>query len=121
MAVAKHSLVYQQQHGCCAGGPGPPFPKPEDLLRDAHTAMYRAKALNEYRYEIFAPTMHAEAVRRLELESHLLHAFEKHEFLLHYQPIVCLQTRTILGFEASGALVSRGGRVCSRPASLSRW
>ncbi|PZO45690.1 MAG: hypothetical protein DCF17_00480 [Shackletoniella antarctica] len=33
-------------------------PTPQDLLRDAHTAMYRAKALNEYRYEIFASTMH---------------------------------------------------------------
>jgi diguanylate cyclase (GGDEF)-like protein len=99
MAVAKHLLSTSSSMGIVLVD-GPPFPKPEELLRDAHTAMYRAKALNEYRYEIFAPTMHAEAVRRLELESHLLHAFEKHEFLLHYQPIVCLQTRTILGFEA---------------------
>jgi EAL domain-containing protein (putative c-di-GMP-specific phosphodiesterase class I) len=75
-------------------------PTPQDLLRDAHTAMYRAKALNEYRYEIFASTMHEEAVRRLELESHLLSAFENDEFLLHYQPIVCLQSGQITGFEA---------------------
>lgn len=75
-------------------------PTPEDLLRDAHTAMYRAKALNEYRYEVFASTMHEEAVRRLELESHLLSAFENDEFLLHYQPIVCLQSGQITGFEA---------------------
>ena len=74
--------------------------KPEELLRDAHTAMYRAKALDQYRYEIFASTMHEEAVRRLELESHLLSAFEKQEFLLHYQPLVCLETQKILGFEA---------------------
>ncbi|MGF1571124.1 MAG: putative bifunctional diguanylate cyclase/phosphodiesterase [Nodosilinea sp.] len=74
--------------------------KPEDLLRDAHTAMYRAKALNEYHHEIFAPTMRREAVHRLELESHLLDAFENHEFLLHYQPIVCLVTGNIVGFEA---------------------
>ena len=75
-------------------------PTPQDLLRDAHTAMYRAKALNEYRYEVFASTMHEEAVRRLDLESHLLSAFENNEFLLHYQPIVCLQTGHITGFEA---------------------
>jgi EAL domain-containing protein (putative c-di-GMP-specific phosphodiesterase class I) len=70
------------------------------LLRDAHTAMYRAKALHEYRHEVFASTMHEEAVRRLELESHLLNAFENNEFLLHYQPIVCLQSGYISGFEA---------------------
>ncbi|NJL46676.1 MAG: EAL domain-containing protein [Leptolyngbyaceae cyanobacterium SM2_5_2] len=77
------------------------FPlQPEDLLRDAHTAMYRAKALNEDRYEVFATTMRDEAVRRLELESQLLHASENQEFLLHYQPIVCLQTGYVTGFEA---------------------
>jgi diguanylate cyclase (GGDEF)-like protein len=75
-------------------------PTPHDLLRDAHTAMYRAKALHEYRYEVFASTMHEEAVRRLELESHLLNAFENNEFLLHYQPIVDLKTGRIVGFEA---------------------
>jgi EAL domain-containing protein (putative c-di-GMP-specific phosphodiesterase class I) len=62
--------------------------------------MYRAKAVNEDRYEIFVSTMREEALRRLELESHLLNAFEKQEFLLYYQPIVCLQTRQIIGFEA---------------------
>ena len=72
----------------------------QDLLRDAHTAMYRAKALHEYRHEVFASTMHKEAVRRLELESNLLNAFENDEFLLHYQPIVCLQSGRITGFEA---------------------
>ncbi|PSR18033.1 diguanylate cyclase [filamentous cyanobacterium CCP3] len=75
-------------------------PTAPDLLRDAHTAMYRAKALHEYRHEVFASTMHEEAVRRLELESHLLNAFENNEFLLHYQPIVCLQSSRITGFEA---------------------
>ncbi|WP_017299836.1 putative bifunctional diguanylate cyclase/phosphodiesterase [Nodosilinea nodulosa] len=75
-------------------------PTAQDLLRDAHTAMYRAKALHEYRHEVFASTMHEEAVRRLELESHLLNAFENNEFLLHFQPIVCLQSGRIAGFEA---------------------
>ena len=99
IAVAKHRLSINSSMGIVLVH-HQPSPKPEDLLRDAHTAMYRAKALNEYRYEIFATTMHEEAVRRLELESHLLRAFEQEEFLLHYQPIVCLTTRKILGFEA---------------------
>ena len=74
--------------------------KPEDLLRDAHTAMYRAKALGKFRYEVFANGMLAEAVHRLRLESDLLDALENQEFLLYYQPIVCLTTGQIEGFEA---------------------
>ena len=99
IAIAQHRLSISSSMGVVMVH-SKPVPKPEELLRDAHTAMYRAKALNEYRYEIFATTMHEEAVQRLELESHLLRAFEQEEFLLHYQPIVCLKTRRILGFEA---------------------
>lgn len=72
----------------------------EDLLRDAHTAMYRAKTLGTYRYEIFSTGMRTEAVNRLSLESDLLDALEKQEFCLYYQPIICLQTGKISGFEA---------------------
>jgi diguanylate cyclase (GGDEF)-like protein len=74
--------------------------QPEDLLRDAHTAMYRAKALGKVRYEVFAEGMHIEAINRLHLESDLLQALEKQEFCLYYQPIICLQTGKIAGFEA---------------------
>ena len=74
--------------------------KPENLLRDAHTAMYRAKALGKFRYEVFATGMLDEAVNRLRLESDLLDALENQEFLLYYQPIVCLKTGHIEGFEA---------------------
>jgi diguanylate cyclase (GGDEF)-like protein len=98
-SIARRRLSVTSSMGVAmAHGEHPP--SPQDLLRDAHTAMYRAKALNEYRYEVFASTMHEEAVRRLELESHLLSAFENNEFLLHYQPIVCLQSGCITGFEA---------------------
>ncbi|HSM82163.1 MAG TPA: EAL domain-containing protein [Nodosilinea sp.] len=98
-AIARRRLSVTSSMGVAmAHGEHPPTA--QDLLRDAHTAMYRAKALHEYRYEVFASTMHEEAVRRLELESHLLNAFENNEFLLHYQPIVCLQTGRIAGFEA---------------------
>ncbi|MBD0335682.1 MAG: EAL domain-containing protein [Cyanobacteria bacterium Co-bin13] len=74
--------------------------KAEDLLRDAHTAMYRAKALDEFSYEVFSRSMREEAVQRLQLESHLLEALEKQEFVLYYQPIVVLETGCISGFEA---------------------
>jgi diguanylate cyclase (GGDEF)-like protein len=99
LSIARRRLSVTSSMGVAmAHGDHPPTA--QDLLRDAHTAMYRAKALHEYRYEVFASTMHEEAVRRLELESHLLNAFENDEFLLHYQPIVCLQSGRITGFEA---------------------
>ena len=74
--------------------------RPADLLRDAHTAMYRAKALGKSRFEVFATGMLTEAVNRLQLESDLITALDNQEFLLYYQPIVNLQTATLAGFEA---------------------
>ena len=74
--------------------------KPVDLLRDAHTAMYRAKALGKSRFEVFAAGMLTEAVNRLQLESDLISALDNEEFLLYYQPIIKLQTGELAGFEA---------------------
>jgi diguanylate cyclase (GGDEF)-like protein len=74
--------------------------KAEDLLRDAHTAMYRAKTLGQARYEVFATGMRLQVVRRLQLETDLRRALEMQEFRLHYQPILSLKTRRIAGFEA---------------------
>lgn len=73
---------------------------PEDLLRDAHTAMYRAKALKEAQYQVFSDDMREEAVARLDLESDLIRALENDEFSLFYQPIINIQTGAIAGFEA---------------------
>ncbi|MFZ4640092.1 MAG: EAL domain-containing protein [Nodosilinea sp.] len=74
--------------------------RPADLLRDAHTAMYRAKALGKSRFEIFASGMLTEAVNRLQLESDLITALDNQEFLLYYQPIIRLHTGELAGFEA---------------------
>jgi diguanylate cyclase (GGDEF)-like protein len=72
----------------------------EDILRDADTAMYRAKALGKSRYEICDPAMHARAVSRLKLETDLRRAMDRDEFRVHYQPIVSLRDWRIIGFEA---------------------
>src|SRR5271157_2110919 len=64
----------------------------EDLLRDADTAMYRAKALGEGRHEVFDKSMHEQAVRLLKLESDLRRAIERKELRLHYQPVMSLHT-----------------------------
>ena len=71
-----------------------------EILRDADNAMYRAKGKGKDRYEIFDPTMHREALRSLQLENHLRGAIERNEFQVYYQPIICLKTYHILGFEA---------------------
>ncbi len=73
---------------------------PEDLLRDAHTAMYRAKALKEAQYQVFSDDMREEAIARLDLESDLIKALDNDEFSLFYQPIISIQTGGIAGFEA---------------------
>jgi diguanylate cyclase (GGDEF)-like protein/PAS domain S-box-containing protein len=72
----------------------------EELLRDADTAMYRAKVLGKARYEVFNTAMHTMAVTRLQLENDLRRAVERGDFQLHYQPIISLPTGRITGFEA---------------------
>ena len=72
----------------------------EDILRDADTAMYRAKVLGNARYEIFNVAMHAEAVKLLQLETDLRRALERREFFIQYQPIMSLDTFNLSGFEA---------------------
>jgi diguanylate cyclase (GGDEF)-like protein/PAS domain S-box-containing protein len=76
------------------------YEQPEAILRDADTAMYRAKAAGKSRYELFDTSMHAQAVALLQLETDLRHAVERQEFELHYQPIVLLKNKQLVGFEA---------------------
>ena len=71
-----------------------------DVIRDADAAMYRAKSLGRGRHAVFDATMHAAAVQRLQVETALRRAIERRELLLHYQPIVSLRDRALLGFEA---------------------
>lgn len=72
----------------------------EDVLRDADTVMYRAKAQGKARYEVFDRRMHARVVALMKLENDLRRAIERREFCLHYQPIVSLDTGRISSFEA---------------------
>jgi diguanylate cyclase (GGDEF)-like protein len=80
--------------------PGAHYDKPEDLLRDADTAMYRAKERGKNCYEVFDSAMHSRAVARLQLETDLRKAIERKEFRVYYQPIVSLVTDGLVGFEA---------------------
>ncbi len=72
----------------------------EELLRNADVAMYIAKEAGKNRFQVFEPEMHDTALRRLELKADLQRAVENEEFVLHYQPVIRLETGDIEGFEA---------------------
>jgi len=74
--------------------------KPEDVLRDADTALYRAKSLGKARCEVFDANMRASIMNRLQLETDLRTALDRNEFRNFYQPIISLETGRIARFEA---------------------
>lgn len=76
------------------------YRQPEEILRDADTAMYYAKASAKSRYVLFDSSMHTRAVKALQMETDLRMAIERKEFVLHYQPIVTVTEGIITGFEA---------------------
>lgn len=78
----------------------PDYRQPTEMLRDADTAMYRAKAMGKARHVVFNASMHEDVQSTLQLETDLRRAIERQEFILNYQPIVALDTGMITGFEA---------------------
>ncbi|MFA6810739.1 MAG: EAL domain-containing protein, partial [Desulfoplanes sp.] len=76
------------------------YTRPEDMLRDADLAMYRAKSLGKGRFKIFSQTMHDHAVTSLTLENDLRQGIIADEFFVVYQPIISLETGEIHGVEA---------------------
>lgn len=78
----------------------PEYAFSDEIIRDADTAMYRAKEQGRARFEIFHKVMHERVISRLELENDLRRAVEREEFEVYYQPIINLQTGSISGFEA---------------------
>jgi diguanylate cyclase (GGDEF)-like protein/PAS domain S-box-containing protein len=76
------------------------YERPEEILRDADTALSHAKRAGRDRCEIFSPEMHEASVRFLENETELRSAVDRGEFRAFYQPIVDLSTARLVGFEA---------------------
>ena len=108
-----HTVHASLSMGIAIGHPG--YARAEDILRDADTALYRAKAEGRGRYGLFSDELHVAAMARWRTESALRRAIEQQEFILHYQPIVSLQTGEIRHFEAlirwnrpEGGMVSPG-------------
>jgi diguanylate cyclase (GGDEF)-like protein/PAS domain S-box-containing protein len=72
----------------------------ETLIRNADSAMYRAKEQGRDNYQLYTPAMNAKAVERLSLESRLRQAIANDELELHFQPFIDLRTAELLGAEA---------------------
>jgi diguanylate cyclase (GGDEF)-like protein/PAS domain S-box-containing protein len=79
---------------------GVQYASPDEIMRDADTAMYHAKSRGKARHELFDADMHARARDRLGLENDLRHAVSGHDFDVQYQPIVSLSSGMCVGFEA---------------------
>lgn len=76
------------------------YTQPEDVLRDADIAMYRAKARGRACYEVFSKPLLDQMINRHQIEALLRDALARNEFNLYYQPIVSLKDNRITGFEA---------------------
>ncbi|MGH9309490.1 MAG: putative bifunctional diguanylate cyclase/phosphodiesterase, partial [Vicinamibacterales bacterium] len=76
------------------------YTNPDEVMRDADTAMYHAKARGKARHEVFDADMHARVRDRLSLENDLRRAVASNDFEVHYQPIVSLTSGMCVGFES---------------------
>jgi diguanylate cyclase (GGDEF)-like protein/PAS domain S-box-containing protein len=96
--LGDHEVVGSASIGIAFSQTG--YVTPEDMLRDADTAMYRAKSNGKARYEVFDVKMHAHAVEALTLERELRHAINQGEIQIYYQAIMSLADNRLAGFEA---------------------
>ncbi len=93
-----HTVHASLSMGIAIGHRG--YERAEDILRDADTALYRAKAEGRGRYGLFSDELHVAAMTRWRTESALREAIEQKQFVLHYQPIVSLASGEIRHLEA---------------------
>ncbi len=96
--ISGHEVFTTASIGIALSATG--YDRPEDILRDAETAMYRAKNRGKACHEVFDTAMYARAVTLLQVEIDLRRAVERQEFLVFYQPIVSLENGRLVGFEA---------------------
>ena len=93
------------------------YDRPEDILRDADIAMYRAKELGKERIEVYDRAMHAHVLKRMQIGNALRQGVLQKEFRLHYQPIVFLEDGHVAGHEALLRWYTPNGDIL-RPAEF---
>ncbi|MCG6936867.1 MAG: EAL domain-containing protein [Gammaproteobacteria bacterium] len=102
--VAKPCVIQNMEFSVTASLGVAIFPQdgddPHVLLRNADTAMYRAKRKGRNTYEVFTPEMGDVVMKRVEIDNKLRHALENGDFYLNYQALMDAETRTIVGAEA---------------------
>jgi diguanylate cyclase (GGDEF)-like protein/PAS domain S-box-containing protein len=96
--LSGHEVFSTLSVGVALSTPG--YTRPEELLLDADTAMYRAKAMGRARTVVFDPSMRERAPQLLDLEADLRRALLRKEFRVHYLPVVEVATGRIQGLEA---------------------
>jgi diguanylate cyclase (GGDEF)-like protein len=96
--LSGHEVFTSTSIGIAVSSTG--YDHPENMLRDADTAMYRAKAQGKACYEVFDKGMHTHAVYVLQMENDLRRAIDREELRVYYQPIVSLENGQLAGFEA---------------------
>lgn len=96
--LGRHEVFASVSIGIALSSMG--YTSPEELIRDADLAMYRAKAEGRARYEIFDVQMRQEAESRQKLYNDLLRAVERERFELYFQPIASVGSNEVVGFEA---------------------
>lgn len=95
--VDGHEVAISGSIGIAVSDTG--YERPEDVLKEADIALYRAKSIGRGRYQVFDMAIHAQAVARLELEADIRQISQKRELKLVYQPIIGLDDQQITGFE----------------------
>jgi len=98
IAVGRNEMVVNASIGIATSESG--YEDAASIIDDADLAMYRAKSLGRSRYQICNPTMHHKAMSRINLETELRQAVDHHQFEMHYQPIVDLDSGQVAGVEA---------------------
>jgi len=96
--IGGHDIFTSASIGIALSAPN--YHEPQELLRDADIAMYRAKAGGKARYAVFDESMHAQAFGAMQLETSLHRAPERGELFLEYQPVYRLAGRVAIGVEA---------------------
>ena len=97
-SISGHEVFTTASIGIALSATG--YDRPEEIVRDAETAMYRAKTHGKACYEVFDTDMYARAVTLLQVEIDLRRAVERQEFVVFYQPLVDLHSGQLVGFEA---------------------